>query len=161
MPKDETETEQEEDVTQDRLISESNVFTKLLGLKDKVFHVESDAPFMEEPLRVYYAVPKEGEVVDSGVEFPKSREELDELTTEDRLQLMVDFEIDYVWSMINKAQEMGDSVPEQYRITKQMWDDMGKHFPFVRNDIIGKITGGTKRLAEGFLSGPKTPRSES
>jgi len=142
-----------EEITQgEKLKMDGNVLGKLLELKDGIFFVEVSPEYFDRAVRVYYSLLKKGEVDTTGVKLPSTPEEYADMTVEDKKIFLDDTEAEYVFQMIDKAQATGD-VPSKYMITRERWDELGEHFSSLRIELIGKITGGTRKMVEGFFGG--------
>jgi len=140
-------------------VPDGNVFQQLLELKDVVFHIEERPQFFSTPLRVYYSILKEGEHKKVDFDTPKTADDWKDMSNEDKLAIINKAEVEYTWQMISKAQKVDGAVPNEYVLTRDMWNELGDNFPDVRETIIEKMTGGKRKLMESFFGGPTTRHS--
>ncbi len=133
--------------------ADENLTLKLLSRADKLFHIDIETPFLEEPLRVFYRSLSEGE--DPPFDPPKDFETLDRKT---RIEFVFAHNGKKVWAMIEKAQrENASEIPAKYRMTRESWDELGRRLPGIRDAIVMEITGMSDRVADAFFGPPSPP----
>ena len=133
---------------------DENRFRALLAKKDAVFKRSYNFPYLDEPLVVYFKILKSGEQPDSDLSG------YSELSAEDRSKRNLQAISDKVFAMIDKANRDG-ATPEEFKVSRQMWDELRRDIPEVHDRIAMDISGLSGMLEERFFGGRNPPGPSS
>lgn len=135
---------------------EMTIFERLLTYKDFLHSETFDVPFLDEKITVFWMTLTADEI--PPVEEPQHFDVADFGT---KMRWLNKYQDKKVFTMIDKAQRLHpDKIPKECFLTEKVWEEICEKFPDIRDEIVGRITGSTKRIIESFFGGQKTVESQ-
>lgn len=140
----------EEEVIQSE--ADYNQFEALLAQKDRLYSINIRIPSQTKPLVVFYRFLTEEEMKD----IPPLPEDILDRDPQEKMRALNEMVEEKVWKMIEKAMDE-NKIEKEYQMTRAQWDSLRESFPDAYNEIVGRISGRTQRIAETFIGGQPTP----